>query len=261
MGWRTKWFWLWGTFPLSCPLSSYLQLLEVLLLHLLLCYNVRLVLNLVYLLRGAVRLNLRHYPGDRRLESHNHNLRGKLRCYLQLLASRQTFLSVGKPACQQATLLCLAGRVSAQRKRTENPAEWKVMTDKLLLAATLIKRDHRIKQTEATSDGKYAKRQWLPFIVFKITIDCLFKFGGSDQSWRPEARVGVKNWKKVKNWTAQAQGWEELRSQESDCSTPPSLLQRNNVSPCKTTTRYLVLCTHKYTFKETWGKVWPNLNV
>lgn len=55
-----------GLFPLSCPLSSYLQLLEVLLLHLLLCYNERLVLNLVYLLRGAVSLNLRHYPGDRR---------------------------------------------------------------------------------------------------------------------------------------------------------------------------------------------------
>lgn len=51
--------------PSSCPLSSYLQLLEVLLLHLLLCYNVRLVLNLVYLLGGAVRLNLRHYPGER----------------------------------------------------------------------------------------------------------------------------------------------------------------------------------------------------
>lgn len=114
---ETKWFWLSGTFPLSCPLSSYLQLLEVLLLHLLLCYNVRLVLNLVYLLRGAVCLNLRHDPGDRRLESRYHNLRGKLRCYLQLLASRQTFLSVGKPACQRATLLCLAGqsRLSAEK--------------------------------------------------------------------------------------------------------------------------------------------------
>lgn len=115
-----------GLFPLSCPLSSYLQLLEVLLLHLLLCYNVRLVLNLVYLLRGAVRLNLRHYPGDRRLESHNHNLRGKLRCYLQLLASRQTFLSVGKPACQQATLLCLAGqsRHSAKGRKIQRSGRW-----------------------------------------------------------------------------------------------------------------------------------------
>lgn len=116
---RTKWFWLWGTFPLSCPLSPYLQLLEVLLLHLLLCYNVRLVLNLVYLLRGAVRLNLRHYPGDRRLESRYHNLRGKLRRYLQLLASRQTLLSVGKPACQQATLLCLAGQSGQRQKGRE----------------------------------------------------------------------------------------------------------------------------------------------
>lgn len=118
---RTKWFWLWGTFPLSCALSSYLQLLEVLLLHLLLCYNVRLVLNLVYLFRGAVRLNLRHYPGDRRLVSRYHNLRGKLRCYLQLLASRQTFLSVGKPACQRATLLCLAGqsRLGAEKDGVE----------------------------------------------------------------------------------------------------------------------------------------------
>lgn len=122
----TKWFWLWGTFPLSCPLSSYLQLLEVLLLHLLLCYNVRLVLDLVYLLRSAVCLNLRHYPGDRRLESLNHNLRGKLRCYLQLLVSRQTFLSVGKPACQQATLLCLAGqsRLSAKGREISQSAGW-----------------------------------------------------------------------------------------------------------------------------------------
>lgn len=63
-------------FPLLLLLSSYLQLLEVLLLHLLLCYHVRLVLNLVDLLRSAVRLNLRHYPGDRRLESRGHNLRG-----------------------------------------------------------------------------------------------------------------------------------------------------------------------------------------
>lgn len=123
---QTKWFWLWGTFPLSCPLSSYLQLLEVLLLDLLLCYNIRLLLNLVYLLRGAVRLNLRHYPGDRRLESHNHNLRGKLRCYLQLLASRQTFFSVGKPACQQATLLCLAGqsRHNANGRKIQQSRRW-----------------------------------------------------------------------------------------------------------------------------------------
>lgn len=65
--------------PLRRSRCSYLQLLEVLLLHLLLCYNERLVLNLVYLLGGAVRLNLRHYPGDRRLGSRNPNLRGKLR--------------------------------------------------------------------------------------------------------------------------------------------------------------------------------------
>lgn len=83
--------------PVSWPLS-YLQLLEVLLLHLLLCDNVRLVLYLVDLLRRAVRLNLRHYPGERRLA--RHNLRGKLRRYLQLLANRETFLSVGKPAYQ-----------------------------------------------------------------------------------------------------------------------------------------------------------------
>lgn len=133
---------------MSCPLSSYLQLLEVLLLHLLLCYNVRLILNLVYLLRGAVCLNLRHYPGDRRLGSRYHNLRGKLRCYLQLLASRQTFLSVGKPACQRATLLCLAGQSQLRAERTENPAEWRLVTDKLLLAATLIKHHHRNKRAE-----------------------------------------------------------------------------------------------------------------
>lgn len=140
---------------MSCPLSAYLQLLEVLLLHLLLCYNVRLVLDLVYLLRGAVRLNLRHYPGEGRLGSRYHNLRGKLRCYLQLLASRQTSLSVGKPACQQATLLCLAGQSRHRgEKRTGNPAEWRVMTDKLLLVATLIKHHHRIKQAEARSVGK-----------------------------------------------------------------------------------------------------------
>lgn len=154
---RTKWFWLSATFPLSCPLSPYLQLLEVLLLHLLLCYNVRLVLNLVYLLRGAVRLNLRHYPGDRRLESRYHNLREKLRRYLQLLASRQTLLSVGKPACQQATLLCLAGQSryrGTKKKRTGNPAEWRLMTDNLLLSVTLMKHHHRIKRAQARSIGK-----------------------------------------------------------------------------------------------------------
>lgn len=147
-----------GLFPLSCPLSSYLQLLEVLLLHLLLCYNVRLVLDLVYLLRRAVRLNLRHYPGDSGRGSREplpQLEREAFRCYLQLLASRQTFLSVGKPACQQATLLCLAGQSRAQRrKRTENPAEWRVMTDKLLLAATLMKHHHRNKQAQARSVGK-----------------------------------------------------------------------------------------------------------
>lgn len=121
---QTRWFWLWGTFPLSCPLSSYLQLLEVLLLHLLLCDNVRLVLYLVYLLRRAVRLNLRHYPGKRRLAKHN--LRGKLRCYLQLLANRQTFLSVGKPAYQWATLLYLAGqsRHGAKGREIQQSGEW-----------------------------------------------------------------------------------------------------------------------------------------
>lgn len=101
--------------------SSYLQLLEVLLLHLLLCYNVRLVLNLVYLLRGAVCLNLRHYPGDtgEGATTKHHNLReGKPSVYLQLLASRQTFLSVGKPACQQASSPTLPGwTVSAQQQK------------------------------------------------------------------------------------------------------------------------------------------------
>lgn len=37
----------------------------------------------------------------------------------------------------------------------------------------------------------------------------------------------------MKNWTAQSQRWEELSSQESDCSTPPSLLQRSSATPCK----------------------------
>lgn len=71
-----------GHFSLSFSVSPYLELLEVLLLHLLLCdHVVRLVLDLVvYLLvsrrRGAaaaaavvVRLNLRHYipaTGERR---------------------------------------------------------------------------------------------------------------------------------------------------------------------------------------------------
>lgn len=45
----------------------------------------------------------------------------------------------------------------------------------------------------------------------------------------------------MKNWTAQSQRWEELSSQESDCSTPPSLLQRNNVSLCKPIATYFTL--------------------
>lgn len=94
-----------GTFfPLLLLLSSYLQLLEVLLLHLLLCYHVRLVLNLVDLLRSAVRLNLRHYPGDRRLESRGHNLRGGgLRRYLQLVCGlKPKSLPLGRGAEQPA---------------------------------------------------------------------------------------------------------------------------------------------------------------
>ena len=110
--------------------SSYLQLLEVLLLlllllllHLLLCYNERLVLNLVDLFRGAVRrLNLRHYPRRQEQEQPEQEEAGEppllppppppplqlerdrgtqLRSglLLQLLASRQALLSVGEPAC------------------------------------------------------------------------------------------------------------------------------------------------------------------
>lgn len=232
---RTKWFWLSATFPLSCPLSPYLQLLEVLLLHLLLCYNVRLVLNLVYLLRGAVRLNLRHYPGDRRLESRYHNLRGKLRRYLQLLASRQTLLSVGKPACQQATLLCLAGqsRYRGKKKKKgreiqQNEGWWQTTCYSRWLWWNITIELNEPRQE--VSENK-PRDNGYRFSYLKKTKACLFKFGGSALSWRPEARVGVK--KKVKNWTAQSQRWEELSSQESDCSTPPSLLQRSSATPCK----------------------------
>lgn len=140
--------------PLSCPLSAYLQLLEVLLLHLLLRYNVRLVLDLVHLLRGAVRLNLRHYPGDKGLESHHHNLRGKLRRYLQLLASRQTFLSVGKPACQRATLLCLAGqsRHSAKGRTIQRSRGWwQTSCYSLWLWLNIT---HRMKQAAPGSVGE-----------------------------------------------------------------------------------------------------------
>lgn len=42
---------------------------------------------------------------------------GSFGCYLQLLASRQTFFSVGKPACQRANLLCLAGQSRHSAKR------------------------------------------------------------------------------------------------------------------------------------------------
>lgn len=83
-----------------CPLSSYLELLEVLLLHLLLCYNERLVLNLVDLLGGAVRLNLRHYLRRR------DNLREgsfDVALLLQLLARRQNVAPLGREASLSAS--------------------------------------------------------------------------------------------------------------------------------------------------------------
>lgn len=42
---------------------------------------------------------------------------GSFGCYLQLLASRQTFFSVGKPACQRAKPTLPSWTVSAQRKK------------------------------------------------------------------------------------------------------------------------------------------------
>lgn len=42
---------------------------------------------------------------------------GSFGCYLQLLASRQTFFSVGEPACQRANLLCLAGQSRHSAKK------------------------------------------------------------------------------------------------------------------------------------------------
>lgn len=217
---RTKWFWLSATFPLSCPLSPYLQLLEVLLLHLLLCYNVRLVLNLVYLLRGAVRLNLRHYPGDRRLESRYHNLRGKLRRYLQLLASRQTLLSVGKPACQQATLLCLAGQSRYRGKKKkgreiqQNEGWWQTTCySRWLWWNITIELNEPMQEVSENKPRDNGYR----FSYLKKTKACLFKFGGSALSWRPEARVGVKK----KKWKI------ELRSR----SDGRSWVHKNQIAP------------------------------
>lgn len=77
-------------FSIFVPVS-YLQFLKVLLLHLFL-YNIGLVLNLVYLLRVAVCLNFRHYPGD---SSHYYLI---ISLNIWLLASRQILLFVGKPA-------------------------------------------------------------------------------------------------------------------------------------------------------------------
>lgn len=75
--------------------------------------------------------------------------------YLQLLATRQTFFSVGEPACQWANLLCLAGQSWHSAKRgTEKPAECRLRTDKLLLATTWTKHDRRIQPARATSVGK-----------------------------------------------------------------------------------------------------------
>lgn len=212
---RTKWFWLSATFPLSCPLSPYLQLLEVLLLHLLLCYNVRLVLNLVYLLRGAVRLNLRHYPGDRRLESRYHNLRGKLRRYLQLLASRQTLLSVGKPACQQATLLCLAGqsRYRGKKKKKkgreiqQNEGWWQTTCYSRWLWWNIT---IELNEPRQEVSGNKPRDNGYRFSYLKKTKACLFKFGGSALSWRPEARVGVKKKSEKLNCAVAAMGGAEF---------------------------------------------------
>lgn len=126
-------------FPLLLLLSSYLQLLEVLLLHLLLCYHVRLVLNLVDLLRSAVRLNLRHYPGDRRLESRGHNLRGGGASALPPVSlwaetkkpssgsrSRAASRAASQPACLQPYFAWLAGQCRLWELRR---TEWRLMTE------------------------------------------------------------------------------------------------------------------------------------
>lgn len=150
------------TFPFSCPLS-YLQFLEVLLLHLLLCYNIRLILNLVYLLRGAVCLNLRHYPGDRGLESHCHNLRGKLRCTSSCwLADKPSSWSGSQPASNPT----LAGwTVWVHRERTENPESggwWQLGCNSRRVWLNITNELNKPRGRASENNP----RQWLSFILF-----------------------------------------------------------------------------------------------
>lgn len=167
--------------PLSCPLSSYLQLLEVLLLHLLLCDRVRLVLDLVDLLRRAVGLNLRHYPGveetcEAQLERRRFDVASS--CWL---TDRPSSRSGSQPTSQQP-YFTLPNRVDTALKDGRSSG---VASDDRR-AATRRDFDETWLSNSANVET-WAKGQWLSFIPFKITIYCLFKFGGSDPSWRPEA--------------------------------------------------------------------------
>lgn len=120
--------------------------------------------------------------------------------YLQLLASRQTFLSVGKPACQQAALLCLAGqsRHSAKGRKIQQSGGWwqtSCYSPRLWLNITI---DLNKLRQEASANK--LKGQWLPFIVFKITIDCLFKFGGSGLVLASGSQSRSEKLKKKEEW-------------------------------------------------------------
>lgn len=127
---RTKWFWLdsEGLFPLPCvlvllPSASGSAAVA-------LAFGLSRTVCLEFGLFASPRCVPESLPLSRATGGSGAattNLRGKeASVYLQLLASRQTFLSVGKPACQRATLLCLAGqcRHSAKGRKIQQSGGW-----------------------------------------------------------------------------------------------------------------------------------------